>query len=102
MVNVADPGAKRLDWSGLLTFSGGLFLLVLGLTRGNDDGWSSPRIVATLGAARGAARPASSIVELRQQRPMFDLSLFRKPAFTGVSIATFGIGAGHVRPAART
>ncbi len=25
---------------------------------------------------------------------MFDLSLFRKPAFTGVSIATFGIGAG--------
>ena len=93
MVNKVDPGAKRLDWMGLLSFSGGLFLLVLGLTKGNDDGWSSHRIVATLGAAV-VLLVVFVIVELRQERPMFDLSLFRKPAFTGVSIATFGIGAG--------
>ena len=93
MVNVADPGAKRLDWSGLLTFSGGLFLLVLGLTRGNDDGWSSTTIVSMLAGA-AALLVTFVIVELRQERPMFDLSLFRKPAFTGVSVATFGIGAG--------
>ena len=30
---------------------------------------------------------------------MFDLSLFRKPAFTGVSLATFAIGGRHVRHA---
>jgi len=93
MVNMADPGAQQLDWSGLLTFSGGLFLLILGLTRGNDDGWSSPKIVLTLGAA-AVLLVTFVIVELRQTRPMFDLSLFRKPAFTGVSIATFGVGAG--------
>jgi len=93
MRNLVDPGAKRLDWSGLVTFSGGLFLLVLGLTKGNDDGWSSTRIVATLAGA-AALLLLFVVVELRQQRPMFDLSLFRKPAFTGVSIATFGIGAG--------
>jgi EmrB/QacA subfamily drug resistance transporter len=93
MVNMADPAAKRLDWMGLLTFSGGLFLLILGLTRGNDDGWTSRKIALTLGAA-GVLLITFVIVELRQQRPMFDLSLFRKPAFTGVSIATFGIGAG--------
>ena len=34
------------------------------------------------------------IVERRHPRPMFDLSLFRKPAFVGVSAATFAIGAG--------
>ena len=93
MHNVSDPNAKRLDWPGLVTFSGGLFLLVLGLTRGNDDGWSS-RIVLTYLAAAGLLLLVFVFVEMRQERPMFDLSLFRKPSFTGVSIATFGIGAG--------
>jgi hypothetical protein len=34
------------------------------------------------------------IVELREERPMFDFSLFRKPAFVGVSLATLALGAG--------
>ena len=34
------------------------------------------------------------VVELRQRRPMFDLSLFANRAFCGVSLATFAIGAG--------
>src|SRR5262249_13506190 len=34
------------------------------------------------------------VVELRQQQPMSDLSLFRSHPFDGVSIATFAIGAG--------
>jgi predicted MFS family arabinose efflux permease len=34
------------------------------------------------------------IVELTQQRPMLDMSLFRQPAFVGVSLSTFAIGAG--------
>ncbi len=93
MVNVSDPHTTRLDWPGLVTFSGGLFFLVLGLTRGNDDGWSS-RVILSYLAAAGALLIAFVIVEFRQERPMFDLSLFRKPSFTGVSIATFGIGAG--------
>ncbi len=93
MVNVSDPHATRLDWPGLVTFSGGLFFLVLGLTRGNDDGWSS-RVILSYLAAAGVLLIAFVIVEFRQERPMFDLSLFRKPSFTGVSIATFGIGAG--------
>ena len=93
MVNVGDPNVTRLDWPGLVTFSGGLFLLVLALTRGNDDGWSS-RVVLSYLASAGVLLVAFVIVEMRQTRPMFDLSLFRKPSFTGVSFATFGIGAG--------
>ena len=93
MVNVRDPQANRLDWAGLVTFSGSLFLLVLGLTRGNDDGWSSTPILLSLSAS-AALMVAFVAVERAQRRPMFDLALFRNPAFVGVSVATFAIGAG--------
>jgi EmrB/QacA subfamily drug resistance transporter len=92
-LNISDPEARRLDVGGLLTFSMALFLLVLGLTRGNDDGWTSPKILAGFIAA-GLLLVAFVIVELSQRRPMFDMSLFRNPSFVGVSIATFGLGAG--------
>ena len=36
-----DPNATRVDWAGLVTFSTALFLLVLALVRGNDEGWGS-------------------------------------------------------------
>jgi EmrB/QacA subfamily drug resistance transporter len=93
MRNVRDPGARGIDVAGLVTFSGGLFLLVLGLIRGNGDGWGSGRIVGLLSGA-AATLLLFVIVERRQPRPMFDLSLFRKAAFTGVSLGTFAIGAG--------
>jgi EmrB/QacA subfamily drug resistance transporter len=93
MVNVRDPGAQRLDWAGLITFSGSLFLLIFGLLRGTNEGWGSALIVSALvGAAVLFA--GFLLVELRQTRPMFDLSLFRNRAFCGVSLATFAIGAG--------
>jgi EmrB/QacA subfamily drug resistance transporter len=93
MVNISDPGSKRLDVAGLITFSGALLLLVLGLTRGNDDGWTSAFIL-TLLSSSAVLLAAFVFAEFHQERPMFDLSLFRKPAFTGVSLATFAIGAG--------
>jgi EmrB/QacA subfamily drug resistance transporter len=48
-----DPDATRIDWSGLVTFSGALFLLVLGLLRGNDEGWGSAYIVLLFAGAAG-------------------------------------------------
>jgi EmrB/QacA subfamily drug resistance transporter len=93
MANVVDPHTEHLDLGGLVTFGGSLLLLVLALLRGNDEGWSSALIVGLfVGAA--VLLVLFLVVERRQQRPMFDLSLFRKPAFCGVSIATFTIGAG--------
>src|SRR5712691_4251433 len=43
-----DPGATGVDWLGLLTFSGSLFLLVFALVQGNEKGWGSSRILAYL------------------------------------------------------
>ncbi|MGH8979769.1 MAG: MFS transporter [Acidimicrobiales bacterium] len=93
MRNVADPDASALDVTGLVLFSGALFLLVFGLIRGNELGWSSPAIVAVL-AGSAVVLGAFVVAELRHERPMFDLSLFRRPSFTGVSVGTFAIGAG--------
>ena len=93
MVNVRDPDAERLDWAGLITFSGTLFLLIFGLLRGTDSGWGSTLIKSALVGA-GVLFVAFLTVELRQRRPMFDLSLFGNRAFCGVSLATFAMGAG--------
>jgi EmrB/QacA subfamily drug resistance transporter len=88
-----DPDAKRLDWAGLVTFSGALFALIYGLLRGNAEGWSSGVIVGSLAAA-AVLLAAFVILEWRQDHAMFDLTLFRKPAFSGVSLGTLAIGAG--------
>jgi EmrB/QacA subfamily drug resistance transporter len=87
-----DPEATHIDWAGLLTFSASLFLLVLALIRGNTEGWGSPLILGEL-VASAALFATFLFVELRQERPMFDVTLFRKPTFGGVSIAAFALSA---------
>jgi EmrB/QacA subfamily drug resistance transporter len=93
MRNKKDPDATRLDGLGLVSFSAAMFLLELGLIRGNTLGWSSGPIAAMF-AGSAAAFVAFVLFELRQTRPMFDLSLFRKPGFIGVSVGTFAVGGG--------
>jgi EmrB/QacA subfamily drug resistance transporter len=88
-----DEGAQRTDVLGLVTFSAALFLIVFGILRGNALGWSSATILLSL-IAGVALLVAFVLVELRQERPMFDVRLFRQPAFVGVSVATFCIAAG--------
>jgi EmrB/QacA subfamily drug resistance transporter len=87
-----DPNATRVDWAGLATFSSALFLLVLGLLRGNEEGWGSTTIVSLLAAA-AALLVAFLVIESRVQQPMLPLRLFRKPAFTGVQLAALGVSA---------
>ena len=87
-----DPNATRVDWAGLLTFSSALFLLVLGLLRGNDEGWGSTPIVALLGAS-AVLLAAFLVIETRVSQPMLPLRFFRKPAFTGVQLAALGVSA---------
>ncbi len=93
LANLKAQDPSPIDWPGLVTFSLGLFGLVFGLIRGNPEGWSSPQILASLAAA-GVLLVAFVVVELRMRHAMLDLSLFRKPAFAGVSIVAFALSAG--------
>lgn len=93
LVNVAAQDAQRIDFPGLIAFSLALFFLIFGLIRANPEGWSSPEIVASLSTA-AILLAAFVAIESRSDHPMLDLTLFRKPAFNGVSAVAFGLSAG--------
>jgi EmrB/QacA subfamily drug resistance transporter len=93
MVNIGDEGAERLDFAGLATFSTAMFLLVYALIRANSLGWTSTTIISLL-VASAIVMVLFVIVESLQKRSMFDLSLFRRPSFVGVSLAMLLAGAG--------
>jgi EmrB/QacA subfamily drug resistance transporter len=85
-----DPGATKVDWAGVATFSAALFMLVLALVRGNDEGWGSTLIVS-LFAGSAALLALFVAIERRVAQPMLPLGLFRRPAFTGVQLAAFAV-----------
>jgi EmrB/QacA subfamily drug resistance transporter len=88
-----QPGAHKPDLLGALTFSAALAALVYALIKGNTEGWgSTPILVCLIGA--GVLMIAFLTLQLTRERAMFDLSLFRKPTFTGGSIAAFSLSAG--------
>ncbi len=85
-----DPTPRRVDLAGQITLIAGLFLLVLALLRGNDDGWGSTGIVASLiGAA--VLLIAFVVVEERSRDPMLPLRLLGQRQFAGAQVAVFAI-----------
>jgi predicted MFS family arabinose efflux permease len=89
VVNLPGP-PTRIDWGGLVTFSGAIFLATFATIRGNESGWTSPVII---GCYVGAVVLFSAflIIEPRREHPMFDLRLFRNPTFVGSSVSAFTI-----------
>ncbi len=91
--NVIAEKPEPIDVPGLVTFSSSLFLFIFALIRGNPEGWGSPVILACLIGA--AVLMATFIaIEVRTRYPMLDLTLFRNPAFNGVSAVAFCLSGG--------
>jgi len=87
-----DPNSRRIDWVGFLSFSLALFMLILALIRGGDDGWTSTLILSLLGGA-AVLITVFLVAEWRQSDPMLDLTLFKRPAMVGVSLTAFCLSA---------
>jgi predicted MFS family arabinose efflux permease len=87
-----NPSAPAVDWPGRATLTGGLFLLVLALLRGNELGWGSAHIVAELAGAV-ALITAFVVTEARVANPMLPLELFRRRDFTAAQVAALAISA---------
>ena len=88
----SDPKPRRIDWLGQALLIDGLFLLVLGLLRGNVVGWSSPTILAELVAAI-VLLVTFVVVEHLRREPMLPLGMFRDPSFAGAQVAAFSMSA---------
>jgi EmrB/QacA subfamily drug resistance transporter len=81
------PDAQRgLDVPGLVTFTLGAAATTYGLIRAAAGGWTDGATIGLL-AAGLAAFAVFAVVEQRTSAPLLDLSLFRRPAFSGVMIA---------------
>lgn len=90
-----DPAATGIDRWGTLTFSGSLFALTLALVEAPQLGWASPAVLGLL-AAFVLLLVAFTVVERRQVRPMFDLALFQRPAFTAICLMPVLLAFGFV------
>ena len=88
----SDPNPRRVDWLGQALLVGGLFLLILGLLRGNSVRWSSSSILAELIVAV-ALLGTFLVVEHLKRQPMLPLGMFRNPSFAGAQIAAFTMSA---------
>jgi EmrB/QacA subfamily drug resistance transporter len=86
--------SSRLDLPGLAVVSVGLLAIVWGLVRGNELGWTSMEIVASLGI--GAVLLAVFVVwEAHATEPMLPLYLFGSRSFSAANVVsllmTFGM-----------
>jgi len=82
---------RHVDWIGFATFTIALFLLIFVLIQGNSSGFGSPLILAAIAGfvVSMAAFIAAEVIQADHgnAEPMLDLTLFRKPAFTGGAMA---------------
>ncbi len=87
-----NPGDRRIDWIGTVSFTAALFAFVLAVIRGNSNGWGSSLIVS-LFAASVVLLCVFVISQFVQDDAMFDVSLFRKPTFSGASVVALALSA---------
>ena len=103
LISGARPAARLrdLDLPGAFLITGSLLLLVYGLTRAPDVGWSNARTIAEFAGA--AALLAVFIAnEARSRTALLPLRTFRLPGIACSAWPPSGPGAASARPARTT
>ena len=72
---LAPTSNRALDWWGFVTIGSGLFALLLAITKGQDWGWTSYRVLILLVFAL-LALALFVVVELDRDEPLLDLRVF--------------------------
>jgi len=87
----AELTHRHFDVPGAVTITGGLMLLVYGMTRATQHGWGTASTLGLLAAAVGLI-VAFVVVELRSPAPLLPLKIFRLRTLAGSNVAGFLLG----------
>ena len=83
-----DPGGVLPDALGSALLVAGVGALALGIVKGSDWGWDSPRVLGALVAA-AVLLPAVLLRSARHRAPVIELSLFRARSFAVANAGMF-------------
>ena len=90
MPNLGHTGGGKIDWFGGVFVVISIGALMLALTKGNEDGWTSPDVLSLF--ALSLVTGAIFIwIESKVAEPILPLGLFKIPAFTMTTIASYVI-----------
>jgi EmrB/QacA subfamily drug resistance transporter len=85
-------GRRHFDLAGAASVTSGIMLLVYGLTRGTDDGWTSRTTIGFLAAA-AVLIVGFVVIELRSKAPLLPMRLFRLRTLTAANVTAVLIAA---------
>jgi EmrB/QacA subfamily drug resistance transporter len=88
----AELDDRHFDFAGAASITGGLMLLVYGMTRAAQHGWATGETVALLGGA-AALIVAFFVVERGSRAPLLPLTIFRLRTLTASNVAGLLMGA---------
>jgi EmrB/QacA subfamily drug resistance transporter len=86
-----DAHGQSHDIPGAVLVTGGLVLLVLGITQGYSWGWTSAKTIGTF-AISAVLLGAFALWEQRQKDPLVPFSIFRLQTLTAANVAGFIMG----------
>lgn len=81
---------RRVDVPGLLTGTGGLFLLVYALIEGGVEGWTSDLILAAF-AGSALLLIMFIVIEIKTSNPLLPLHFFRNPTFAASNLVAAAV-----------
>jgi EmrB/QacA subfamily drug resistance transporter len=87
----APDMARHFDIAGAVTVTGGLMLLVYGLTRAPTVGWGSAETIASF-VGFAVLIGAALVIERRSPSPLIDLNIFRRRTLAGANVLALLLG----------
>jgi len=88
----AELEDRHFDFAGAASITGGLVLLVYGMTRAAQHGWGTGETVGLLGGA-AALLVTFFVIESRTRAPLLPLKIFRLRTLTASNVAGLLMGA---------